>query len=96
MGVSKSEFDSMTPREFCLYAEAYTQKLDAEQERKQHEIYVSALLTSRWVFAKHIPKYEEIFKKRQRDDSMSDEAMLATVRALNAQLGGEEVMLHGA
>lgn len=96
MGVSRSEFDNMTPRELYLYAEAYTQKLDAEQERKQHEIYVSALLISRFVFAKHIPKYEEIFKKQQREDSMSDEAMLATVRALNAQFGGEEVMLHGA
>lgn len=95
MGISPSEFDGMTPRELYLYVEAYTQKLDAEQERKQHEIYVSALLTSRWVFAKHIPKYDEIFKKQQRDDVMSDEAMLATARALNAQFGGEEVMLHG-
>lgn len=85
----------MTPREFCVYAEAYTQKLGVEQKRKQHEIYVSALLTSRWVFAKHIPKYEEVFEKSQSDTGMDAKAMLATVRALNAQFGGEEVILHG-
>lgn len=94
MGVPRSDFDGMTPRELCLYAEAYAQKAEMEQERRQHEIYVSALLTSRWVFAKRIPKYDEVFKV-QRDSGMSDEAMLHMARALNAQFGGEEVTLNG-
>ncbi len=80
----------MTPREFAVYTKAYSERLEFEQEIKRREIYLSALLTSSFVWAKgRRPSYEAIFGKQEQEE-MSDEQMLIMVEALNAQFGGSD------
>lgn len=54
-------------------------------------MYTSALLFSRFVFAKRIPKIDEIFPPSQRSGEMSDDQMFEMARMLNARYGGDEV-----
>ena len=62
MGMSPYQVDEMTPREFAAAVEAYKNKLEQEQEQRRQEIYVSALLVSRFVWAKKVPPYERVFR----------------------------------
>lgn len=77
----------MTPRELMVYINGHTEKAEYDAERRQHELYVCALLVSRFVWAKRVPPYEKIFKKR-RHASMTDEQMLKMAEALNSLFGG--------
>lgn len=79
----------MTPREFAVFAEGYSQNREDEQERRMQEIYTSALLISRFVWCKgQPPSYEKVFGCRKA--AMSDEEMLKTAEALNAMFGGSD------
>lgn len=83
------QFDSMTPREFSSVVDAYNRKTEDEQEQRLHEMYISALLISSFVWAKKPPTYEQLFGKL-RQKEMTDEQMLRKVEALNAMFGGSD------
>ncbi len=80
----------MTPREFAVYIEAHNQKIQDKQEQRQREIYASAFLISRFVWAKKIPAYEKVFGSGQKQE-MTDKEMLKQVEALNALFGGTDL-----
>lgn len=60
--------------------------LEEEDERKKAGIYNLAALIRTAVWGKRMPDYEQVFRRKQKE--MSDEAMYASVLALNAMMGG--------
>lgn len=86
IGVPITEFWEITPFELNVAAKGYARR----QEQKQKQSIYQAYLISRWVWAKKIDikKYLGENKPKRR---MTDEEMLAQVRALNAIFGGEVV-----
>ena len=82
----------MTPVELNIYARAQAERQRDEQKLAQANLYSLAALIRPMVWAKHPPKYEQVYpEKRPKQDNMTDDQMYATVRALNALFGGEEV-----
>ena len=84
--MSITEFWEITPHELNIRAKGYAKR----QEQQQKLTIYQAYLFSRWVWAKKIDikKYLGENKPKRR---MTDEEMLAQVRALNAIFGGEVV-----
>lgn len=89
MGLLPCQVDEMTPREFAAMAHAYKDKLEYEQEQRRQEIYVSALLMSRFVWTKKVPPYNRVFQM-SKPKSMTDEQMLKMAESLNALFGGAD------
>ena len=89
IGIYGDQFDSMTPREFNSFVDAYNKKTEDDQEQRLHEMYISALLVSRFVWAKKPPTYEQLFG-RIRQAEMTDDQMLRQAEALNAMFGGTD------
>lgn len=87
--MSASQLDDMTPREFAAAAEAYKSRMEYELEQKRQETYASALLISRFMWAKRVPPYEKVFGNGTKKD-MTDEQMLEAAEALNAMFGGSD------
>ena len=83
----------MTPAELQIYVRAYEARRDARQRATQINLYTQAALIRSMVWAKHPPSYEKAFPdgEGEKKNEMTDEQMYATVRALNALFGGEEV-----
>lgn len=79
----------MTPRELAVYAQVYRQNAEQAQREKQQELYLCALLISRFVWSKKVPPFERIFGGGARRD-MSDEQMLRMAEALNQMFGGTD------
>lgn len=73
----------MTPRQLKLAADVFEDK----REEQRVLIYMQAVLNSRFVWQKRIPKYEKIFKSKQK--AMTTDQMFAMVKILNAQFGGK-------
>ena len=82
----------MTPVELNIYARAQAERRREEQKLAQANLYSLAALIRPMIWAKHPPKYEQVYpENRPKQDNMTDDQMYATVRALNALFGGEEV-----
>lgn len=79
----------MTPRELAVYAQAYRQNAEQAQREKQQELYLCALLISRFVWSKKVPPFERVFGDGPSRD-MSDEQMLRMAEALNRMFGGTD------
>lgn len=70
-----------------MLIESYTEK----QEEEFSKMYLTAAWISRWVWAKKVPKFEEIMSKAKSKASkkvMTDDQMLAQVEILNKVFGG--------
>lgn len=81
----------MTPAELRIYADAYIEQLHTDKEVAQVRTFNLAALIRAMVWAKHPPRYEQVFPEDpQTRKPMTDEEMYAQVRALNALLGGKE------
>lgn len=81
----------MTPGELNACARAYGRRQDAQRREKQGEIYNLAALIREMVWAKKAPSFESVFpEKAETAGEMTDDAMYAVVRALNAAFGGTE------
>ncbi len=81
-----SEFWEITPFELSIAAKSYSKR----QELKQKEGIFQAYLISRWVWQKKID-IKKILRDKKPKKVMTDEEMLAQVKALNAAFGGEVV-----
>lgn len=81
----------MTPVELNACARAYGRRQEAQRREKQSDIYNLAALIREMVWAKTAPSFERVFSDTAKTaDKMTDEAMYAAVRALNAAFGGKE------
>jgi len=96
----------MTPYEFSVIVRGYS--LRKEHEAKEYEaklqneralLVEQAFLISRWVWQKRIKKQdiEKILKVEEQSSKkqMTNEQMLAQVKALNILFGGEVRIING-
>ena len=83
----------MTPVELNIYAGADVKRRREEQKLSQANLYSLAALIRPMIWSKHPPSYEKVFPdEKTKEKEMTDDQMYATVRALNALFGGEEVV----
>ena len=73
----------MTPYELGLHIKEYQ---DREHDKLQL-IYIQSLWTSRFVWSKKPPKFEELIKVED-DIEMTDELLFNKIKALNTKMGG--------
>lgn len=104
IGISISEFWEMTPYElsvavrgFCKHKEREAEEYQAKLKALRGLMVDHALLLSRWVWQKKITKtdIEQALNIDKPQKHMTDEEMLAKVKALNTVFGGE-VIINGA
>lgn len=88
VGVRLSEYDEMTPFELNVHIEEFY--LAKENEMKDN--ITMAYMNAYWHRVKKMPNLNKLLgQDSQAKKQQSDKEMLATVRALNAALGGKEV-----
>lgn len=96
--ISISEFWEMTPYELSIAYKGYSKQKEREAEEYRAKLknervalIEQALLISRWVWKKEITQkdIDEAIGEKKAQKEMSPDAMLAMVKMLNAQLGGE-------
>lgn len=85
IGISISEFWDITPFELNLLAKGYAKRKEAEQKESIYQAY----LISRWVWQKKIDIEKILNSNIKPQKNMTDEQMLAKVKALNVLFGGE-------
>lgn len=91
IGLSRSEWEDMTPRELSVWAHAFSERRDAERHTAEVRIYNLAALTRIMIWGKQAPRFESVFPDRKKpQETMTDEQMFEQVRRLNALFGGEE------
>ena len=90
IGITRSEWASMTPRELGFWLQGWRERLDDEGRTQRRNIYNLASLIRTMVWARHAPSFEAAFPSDNTRKEMSDEQMYAQVRALNMLFGGTE------
>ena len=86
--MSLTEYEAMTPAELAAAARAYSARETARRRERQNELYLLACMTGCAVWGK-LGSYDELFGRQEKASTdMTDEQMLAQVRALNAVFGG--------
>jgi len=76
----------MTPYQLYLVMTEYNDKVKEETQVKLRLAYLNAVWTSRFVWAKKIPSFEEVTKTK---NEMTDKQMLNVVKQLNARFKGK-------
>lgn len=93
-GISPRQSWDWTWGEGCEAVEAYNFREDDNARKRAVALYNAAVFLAQIVAGKRIPSFHEAFPgfsvEEQNNKEMTDEAMYAVVRALNAQFGGEE------
>lgn len=82
----------MTPYEFSIVVRGFSLRKEQDLQSERALLVEHALLLSRWVWQKKIKKQdiEKLLKvDNQPKKEMTDEQMLAQVKALNVLFGGE-------
>lgn len=88
MGLGLAEYEAMTPAEFVLVVRARRWQTEQRRKERETELYLLAGMTGAAVWGK-LETFDAIFGREAADeDTMTDEQMLAQVRALNAAFGG--------
>ena len=90
IGIARSEWATMTPRELDFWLQAWREHLEDEARAQRRNIYNLASLIRTMVWAKHAPSFESVFPHDRIKKDMSDEQMYAQVLALNRLFGGTE------
>lgn len=75
----------MTPHELNLHIQEYNRRLQQDSE----EGLILAYLTAYWQRVKRMPDLKGILNKIKKPEPMSDEQLLAQIKAINAQMGGK-------
>ncbi len=90
-GISYSDLCAMDFKEFNAILDGYVEKSKNDQEER----LALAYKTAEWVRCKQMPALKNVLddikqteKQPKKGEKMSDKAMLNTVKALNAALGG--------
>ena len=77
----------MTPYEFFILVEAYTER----EEERSKELIIQAYYTETFARMKKLPKLEKILNSTKPKKKQTDEEMLRVVEELNKRLGGEVI-----
>jgi len=98
IGISITEFWELTPAEFFILVKGYEKRKEIEAQEYMEKVKIQqilmvkqAFLISRWVWQKKVD-IDRVLKsiiKEEKTKEMTDEQMLAQVKALNALFGGE-------
>lgn len=75
----------MTPHELNLRIQVYNE----EKLEKGEEEFIIAYLTAYWNRVKRMPNLRNILSSIRPREEMSDEQLLAQIKAMNAAMGGE-------
>lgn len=89
VGINITEFWEITPFELSIYADAYAKRQETEQKIMYENSVINAYLISRWVWQKRVDIKKFLNANGERKKAMTDEEMLAKVKALNAMFGGK-------
>lgn len=90
VGLRLSEYDEMTPYELNVYIEEFYHNKEIESK---NDITI-AYMTAYWHRVKKMPDLNKLLdRKAPVKKQQTDENMLATIRALNAALGGKEEII---
>lgn len=95
-GISPLESWEWTWGEGCEAVNAYTLRENERAKKNSVALYNAAVFLAHTLVAGgRVKSFQEAFPgfdagEQHRSEEMSDEAMFAVVRALNAQFGGEE------
>lgn len=90
IGISISDFWDMTPHELNTYANAFSEREKQEYKQKIELAYINAMWTIQWLGKKQPKPLQDILDSIGKEKKvMTDEQMLAKVKALNAMFGGE-------
>lgn len=89
IGISKNEYDEMTPSELNIHIEDYHKK----EQLRVNEGIALAHLNAYLQRVKKMPQLSELLEKekKQQKATMTDEEMFERIKALNASLGGVEI-----
>jgi len=91
IGLSRSEWEAMTPRELTVWARAFQDRMETERRGQQIQIYNLAALIRGMIWGKNPPRLEQVFPDAvPRRQAMSADEMYSQARALNAMFGGKE------
>jgi len=90
IGISRSEWAAMTPREMTFWLQGRREMMEDETRAQRQNIYNLASLIREMVWARHPRSYDAVFPSDNTRKEMSDEQMYAQVRALNKLFGGTE------
>ena len=83
VGINISDFWEMTPRELCVYVDAYTERVKNEQDNMMIYAYMGAYLGR----VKKMPQLKE-FIDRKESKPKTAEDILEEIRRMNASFGG--------
>lgn len=81
-----------------MYAECYNKRMQQEKEDMITLAYLNSLWTIQWLGKPHQqprPLKEILAHIGKKQEPMTDEEMLARVKAINAMLGGEVKIIGG-
>ena len=87
MNLPLTEFWKMTPYEFFILVESYTER----EEERGKELIIQAYYTEAFARMKKLPKLEKILNSTKPKRKQTDEEMLRVVEGLNKKLGGEVI-----
>ena len=90
IGITRSEWAGMTPRELTFWLQGRLEQVEDEARASRRNIYNLASLIRAMVWARHPPSFESAFPSDTIKKDMSDEQMYAQVLALNKLFGGTE------
>lgn len=82
------EFWNLTPFEFSLIINSYSQRREEEAEEKITLAYINAAWTVQFL-GKNKPKLDKVIKQKKKE--MTNQEMLNQVKILNNLMGGEVV-----
>lgn len=84
IGIPIRDYEEMTPRELNLHIQEYNLRTQRESE----DGLALAYLTAYWHRVKRMPGLKEILNSIKPQKPLTDEELLAQIKALNAALGG--------
>jgi len=85
VGIPLETYNEMTPRELNLHIQVYN---EMSREKSEEELVV-AYLTAYWNRVRRMPNLRNILSSIRPREEMSDEQLLAQIKAMNAAMGGE-------
>jgi hypothetical protein len=92
--VTVQEYGDLTPRELMLILEAYNEK----EQQKREESLTAAYMSAYFQRVKRMPSLKQVLEdsRPRRSVPQTPDQMLAAVKMLQAQFGGEEGVGDGS
>lgn len=85
IGLSITEFWTLTPRELGIYIDAYIDRVKQDEESNMFYAYMGAYLQR----VKNMPPLSKFLKKEEKQKEQTPEEILEELKKFNASLGGK-------